>query len=82
MVPQIKNINKDMEIILEEPSGNSEVKKYSNWNTKNFLEGLNSRFEFQKKELSNLKTGWKRLCNLRNREREREKTNEEKWKRS
>lgn len=29
MVPQIKNINKDMEIILEEPSGNSEVKKYS-----------------------------------------------------
>lgn len=30
MVPQIKNINKDMEIILEELSGNSEVKKYSN----------------------------------------------------
>lgn len=36
MVPPIKNINKDMEIILKEPDGNSGLKKYNNQNTKIF----------------------------------------------
>ena len=38
---QTNNINKEIEIILKEikePSGNSGVKKYNNWNFKNSLE--------------------------------------------